>query len=239
MPPAEVDPIEPVHWGARLARTPGMRYTEVAGMPVLVRVDDADPQPLPAAWAACWASLDGRPVAEALDVDPAALDPVTARNLIEVLRRMKARGLVVDVAPDAPTPTSAFNDLSAQPGAGPIDVAVRGVVRVTPDGAVVTVPTPDRLRSASSADHFTAGERGSVIIRLDDTDGVVRATVETTPLAAIELDEPIEPLDETERCILTFAAVLDALDDRSVLTRPGCLDLLAALAELPSPTRDH
>jgi hypothetical protein len=47
--------VEPVHWGARLVRAPGVVYTEVADTPVLIRVDDAEMQPLPPAWAAVWA----------------------------------------------------------------------------------------------------------------------------------------------------------------------------------------
>jgi hypothetical protein len=146
-----VAPVEPVHWGARLVRAPGVVYTEVADTPVLIRVDDAEMQPLPPAWAAVWAELDGRSVAEALDVDPARVDPITSRNLFEVLRRLKAKRLVADVdslsPADRATATTPFPD--DQPVAGPTDIVLRGHLVHSPDAAVLTLPTHPALRPSA------------------------------------------------------------------------------------------
>lgn len=146
-----VAPVEPVHWGARLVRAPGVVYTEAAGTPVLVRVDDAEMQPLPPAWAAVWAALDGRTAADALDVDPSTVDPITSRNLIEVLRRLKAKRLVADVdslgPDDQKASTTPFPD--DQPVAGPTDVVLCGHLAHSPDAAVLTLPAHPALRPSA------------------------------------------------------------------------------------------
>jgi hypothetical protein len=50
--------VEPVHWGSHLVRAPGLAYTEVAGIPCLVRASDGVVQTLTPTWAAIWALLD-------------------------------------------------------------------------------------------------------------------------------------------------------------------------------------
>ena len=247
-----VAPVEPVHWGARLVRAPGVVYTEAAGTPVLVRVDDAEMQPLPPAWAAVWAALDGRTAADALDVDPSTVDPITSRNLIEVLRRLKAKRLVADVdslgPDDQKASTTPFPD--DQPVAGPTDVVLCGHLTRSSEAAVVTLPphptmlAGTRRATPTSTDPSTSpsdppGEvqTGPVTVQLAEADGTVVATVDGEPVAIVTAPAGASTPDGADgdalRCLLRLADLLAALDDPTCLAEPGVVDLLAALAEQP------
>lgn len=231
-------PVEPVHWGARLVRAPGVVYTEVAGTPVLVRVDDAELQPMSPAWVSCWAGLDGRPVAEALDVDPDTVDPITSRNLIEVLRRLKAKRLIADVdslsPDDRAAATSAFPD--DQPVAGPTDIVLRGHLAESPDGPILTLPAPTASLAGDEVDHGLGDTRPDLLtVHLAEVNGTLTPSIVGAKLTIVTESRPEigagGPDGDASRCIHMLANLLAALDDSSCLAAPGVVDLLAALAE--------
>ena len=182
-----------MHWGARLVRAPGVVYTEVAGTPVLVRVDDAELQPMSPAWVSCWAGLDGRPVAEALDVDPDTVDPITSRNLIEVLRRLKAKRLIADVdslsPDDRAAATSAFPD--DQPVAGPTDIVLRGHLAESPDGPILTLPAPTASLAGDEVDHGLGDTRPDLLtVHLAEVNGTLTPSIVGAKLTIVTESRP-------------------------------------------------
>lgn len=239
-PHRAIAPVEPVRWGARLVRAPGVVYTEVAGTPVLVRVDDADLQPLPQAWAACWAALDGRPVGESLEVNPETIDPITSRNMIEVLRRLKAKRLVVDIGSLGSDDRSEAltGDPTTQSTAVPTDVALHGRLEQTANGPLLTLAAPPTFSERSEPD---VGQDEVVIVHIEDADGSLNASVAGAALRVVFEVAPTGPPPESpegaERCVLALASLLAALDDPSCLADTGVVDLLAALAEQTQPTQ--
>ena len=248
-PRRPIQPVEPVHWGARLVRAPGVVYTEVAGTPVLVRSDDAELQPLPPAWAGCWAALDGRSVAEALEVDVSTIDPITSRNVIEVLRRLKAERLIVDLESlDSDDRTHALaDDPTDQPDAGPVDITVHGHLEHAAGRAMLTIaPPPGLRRSEPTDDRFD----DLLTLHLVEVDGARAPSAQGEPVdvefAAASIRRagtPPHPTSDTsaepefvERSIIALASLLAALDDPSCLAESGVVDRLAALAEQTHPT---
>lgn len=208
---------EPVHWGARLVRSAAFVYTEVGDVPVLVRPDDGRVEVLTPTWAALWAQLDGRPVREALQVDAGRVDPVDARNLIEVLRRLKAAGVVFD-APTGDRSGPEATDPWRQPTlAGAVDLVVHGsvsgtrrapVLRIGPSGA-----PPVRVRIGTSS--------AGVVVS-------VRRWLRRRPVDRVQMAGAAHgdgsPVD-------VLVGIVGSLADRAVLFRPGLVDLLAELAE--------
>lgn len=208
--------IEPVHWGSRLVRAEDLAYTEVAGTPVLVPADGAPVQVLTPAWAAVWAQLDGRPITDSLAVDPAALDPVDARNLIEVLRRLKAEGVVRDAEPDAG---------SRDPGELEAVPVRAGRVAVRLGGSVVVDPTGVTLR-------IIAGNPARVTVELSETAVGVAVTVRRRfRRRVIDRVEVADPNASRDDALGRFSSILAALDDRDPGATPGLVDLLAGVAE--------
>ena len=206
---------EPVGWGSHLARKPGIGYTELAGMPVLIDPESRDIQALTAAVAGIWAQLDGRELAVALGIDPDSLGPTERRNLIEVIRRLKARGLVVDVAPDAPLDPGA--DLLGAGTARSMDGEFRGLLEQT-DGWTLRIS-----RSAATR----------VKVRLEVVADQVRVTfrrhLRRRNVDHIVIDD--DHFIEDPRAPLALAAFVAALEDSQLLSSPGTADLLADLAE--------
>ncbi|MBS1849028.1 MAG: hypothetical protein JST73_12200 [Actinobacteria bacterium] len=212
--------VEPVHWGAHLVRSPEVSYTEVDGTPVVVRWVDREVEALTPTWAALWGRLDGRGVAEALDVDPGTLDPVTARNLLEVLRRFKADGLVDDAVDGGPT--SHTESLAA--------------------GASASKPMP----TSFTADLVVAS--GTVTLRLGPTiDGRIQATLDqidgdprirvgrrgrrrTVTDVEVTFDDPTFD-DESTAPIRRFVELVRAVDPPDTSDRARLTDLLAGIAE--------
>lgn len=209
--------VEPVHWGSRLVRTPDVVYTEVAGVPCLVRVDGVV-QALTPTWAAIWAQLDGRPVDEALDVDVSTLGPVDARNLIEVLRRLKGRGVVRDVDPADTPPPAADLSSSTVPG-GSVKLTLHGTIDHGHDRTDFTI---DPL----------AAECVEVTL-VDGAEGVgvtIRRRLRKRRVGHIAVVDSTST-DDTPVAIGCFASIIRAVDDRTKLVTPGLVDLLAGLAE--------
>lgn len=210
--------ITPVHWGAPLRRAEGFSYTEVGGTPVIVDPVDQAIQPLPPLWASIWASLDGSPVADALEVDVAAMKPVDARNLLEVLRRMKAIGVIADVDPQdrsgSGPAVSAQVDLDRA-----IDVTVRG--STTRSDRVTTL-----LIDPAGTNHVTVRVRGTASgIHLGTRSWLRRRVIDRVEVAAALRSS------FTDATVDRLAAIVEAVDDARVFTTPGVVDLLAGIAE--------
>ncbi len=208
---------EPVHWGSQLVRATSVFYTEVAETPVLIDAKVAEVQTLTPVWAGVWGALDGRPVAEVLQVDPTTMPPVDARNLIEVLRRLKARGLIVDVA--------------ALEGSGAQDLDTTepstAKLHCTFLGAVVRHGKERTL-------HLDNTEHEAISVVLYERDGTTQVVhggrfrkkwINQVSIGA----EVLHGGDVTPVGFL--GAIVRCVSDRSLLTQPGMVDLLAGLAE--------
>ncbi|HET8931005.1 MAG TPA: hypothetical protein VFN21_10140 [Acidimicrobiales bacterium] len=210
--------VEPVHWAARLVRAPGVLYTEVDGLPCLVRAADGLVRALTPTWAGIWAQLDGRPVAQALNIDPDALDPIDARNLLEVLRRLKGTEMVCDAGPaDTRQPTAALDPAMVRAAS----------VRIVLDGSI------DRDRSSVGLT-IEPGSTGRAVLTLADAAGTVRVT--TRRRLRTRTVERVSVIDPTasgadQLAAGAFASIVKAVEDRTVLLTPGLVDLLAGLAE--------
>ncbi len=212
--------LEPVHWGSRLVRSDRYRYTEVDGTPVLVAPDDGDVRVLTPTWAGIWAQLDGRVVSGSLAVEPGTLDPVDARNLLEVLRRLKADGVVVDAPRSSEPAPGAGRDPARQVDLdGRVDVTVAGIVSVADGHTVVRIdPNVSRVttvRIVSSPSGPAVSVRRRWRRRRVDRVEIAGTTAAVPPDTSVD----------------RFVAIVRALDDREVLFRPGLVDLLAELAE--------
>lgn len=211
--------IEPVHWGARLIRSTAHVYTEVGGTPLLIRADDGDVQVLTPTWAAIWARLDGRPVSESLGVDPAGMDPVDGRNLIEALRRLKAAEVVVDVDPTATSTAEAGDPFGQDTLSGHVDLVFDGSVTRQRRSTSLTVDAgadvPVGVRVTMSPQGPILWVRRRFRRRVVDRFAVVDTGRGRTPTTPVDV----------------FVTLVRALGDRSVLVRPALVDLLAELAE--------
>lgn len=208
--------IEPVHWRARLIRSSDVVYTEVGGVPVLVGIPEGTVTILTPTWAAIWARLDGRTVVEALGIDETALEPVDARNLIEVIRRLKAADLIHDFNGSV-SPTD-LSEVDRQSRLEDVTTIVcKGDASLDDETAVVTLdPEASTQITLQVAD-------GSTSTQWWLQDHARRAPVARFVVA----DAPNTPSGSPAR----FVTVIGALTDPSVLVRPGLGDLLAELAE--------
>lgn len=207
--------VEPVHWGARLVRSPDCCYTEVSGTPCIVRARHGDVQALTPTWAAIWARLDGRPVADALNVDPTSLGPTDARNLVEVLRRLKGKGVVCDADPTSPPRDRHDLETLAPDASTPVDL--RG--SASRDGARLLI---DPAASERVTVALTEGPAGTLV--------TIRRRLRRRRVTDIEVaaaDGGARPERPAER----LTVIVRAIEDRSVLLRPGLVDLLAGVAE--------
>ncbi len=213
---APLEPIEPVSFTARLVRAPGAFYTEVDATPVVVVVDKAAVQPLTPNWATAWAALDGRPVAEALGIDPTALDAVAARNIIEVLRRLKAAGLVCDAASLRSGETT--DSVAEQPAAGLLVLALHGRVEPTSDalGIVLGPSGPDTVQLSLR----------------EGADGLVASTPDGPVTSVVVAASPRNASRAAVDAVARLQGIVSAVADPGVLAEPGAIDLLAAFAEL-------
>ncbi len=217
-----VDPVEPVHWGARLERVPAMFYTEVDAVPCLVDPAAGRVLVLTPTWAAIWARLDGRAVTAALDVEPSTMMQSDARNLIEVLRRLKAMGAVRDATGPASTDrTERPDDRLAAPAATP------GPVTVTLSGSVTRRHGTSRLRivpasAATATVTLTETAAGDVVV--DHRHRWRRRRVEV-----VSVDRP--GADATgQTAVERFAATVEAVTEPTEWSA-ALIDRLAGLAE--------
>lgn len=210
------DVIEPVHWHAHLIRSSDVVYTEVDGVPVLVGIPEGTVTILTPTWAAIWARLDGRTVVDALEIDETALGPVDARTLIEVIRRLKAADLIHDIDPS--TTAARVDEVDRQSRLeDQTTIVCKGEGSVGDDTTVVTL---DPAASTQITLQVTEGPTGMQWSLRDRSRWV--------PVARFVVGEsPTAPSGATAR----FITVIGALEDPSVLVRPGLGDLLAELAE--------
>lgn len=208
--------LEPVTWRSHLMRSPLVVYTEVAGTPVLVDTESAEVQTLTPVWASIWAALDGRAIGDVLDVHELELTATELRNLLEVLRRLKARQLIVDVAKDAPVDLWTI-----------ADGTFHGRQIVTFNGTVV------RTNKRTELNVGNAGER-SVSVGLQSVGATTNVTVKkrfrTQRIAQVNVVSDFASGD-LELPESRLGVLARALRDRSVLTIPGVIDLFAGLAE--------
>ena len=116
--------VEPVSWQARLRRSPDVLYTEVAGLPVLCDPSDRVVHVLNLESVGLWVRLDGRPVADVVGEAREAWDAAGQRAVLDLLRRLKAVGLVED-APRADADADADAAYGA-PVASVTSLRVRG-----------------------------------------------------------------------------------------------------------------
>jgi hypothetical protein len=210
-----------VSFTARLVRAPGVQYTEVDGTPVVVAVEDLAVQPLSPVWAAAWATLDGRSVAEALELDPDALEPVTRRDVIEVLRRLKAARLVCDAASIGTSGVTPFGDDDLhQSTAVHAEMSFLGSTTAQSEaGGVRLVVDP--------------GGEEVVTVTLHDTSDGCSAVVEGTSVDEVVVVDPTPDAVQgpTEPSVAALTQLVAAILDAADLRPPGAVDLLAALAE--------
>lgn len=217
-----VDPVEPVHWGARLERVPAMFYTEVDAVPCLVDSAAGRVLVLTPTWAAIWARLDGRAVTSALDVDPATLAPTDARNLIEVLRRLKAMGAVRDAAGPASTDR---NERSDDRLAAP--VATPGPVTVTLAGSIARRHGTSTLRivpASVATATVTLTETAAGEVMVDHRHHWRRRRVE-----AVSVDHPGADA-AAQSAVERFATIVEAVTEPTEWSA-ALIDRLAGLAE--------
>lgn len=209
--------VEPVHFQAHLIRSANCRYTEVSGTPCIVRIDRAEALVLTPTWAAVWAMLDGRTLAEAVGVDVASLSPIDTRNLLEVVRRLKGMGVVEDVGPDRGP--QRLDDLASTDSPAPATVVFSGFARHT--------------RTRSTLEIEVGSTRRQTVVLADGTTGTsatCRRRFRRRVLEEITVTDTSESGHVPEP-IAHFATILRALEDPSVLVTPGVVDLLAGLAE--------
>lgn len=215
------DPVEPVSFTARLVRAPGVQYTEVDGTPVVVAVEDLAVQPLSPVWAAAWATLDGRSVAEALELDPDTLEPVTRRDVIEVLRRLKAARLVCDAASVGTSGGASFGDDDLHPSA-----VVHAALSFL--GSTTEPQGTDGIR-------LVVDPRGEEVVTVtlhDATDGFTAAVEEATVDEVLVVDPtPDAVRGPVDPAVAALTQLVAAIVDVADLRPPGTVDLLAALAE--------
>ena len=216
-------PIEPVHWQARLRRSPTVRYTEVGGLPVLCDVEDRSVRVLNAPTVALWARLDGRPLADAVGVADGAWSEEELRSVIEVVRRLKASGAVEDV------PGLATEDLGLDT---PLDEEVPPVPSIRVRAGWVPDGSGDVASGVLSLERRGDVEEVLVIPETRGPDGEVRPTrAGDRVVTAVVAPRAPEVSDDVTSEVAAFAAWARVVVDAAELGRPGVVDALAGLAE--------
>ena len=242
--------LRPVGPGSRIVSRPGVRYSEVAGVPVLWEPSAMVLHELTPAGAALWARLDGRTLDEVLSTDGVAhegLDEGLAagvpavdgaraerrRETIEAVRRLRALRLVEDRRPDEPV-TAVGAGVAAEVAALPARVAVRARVEVADAGASLVLGGDESGRAVVEID---VADRRVVALtppggrRVDaavDLVGIVAATGSETARGA-----RAGPVGTTEALM---RAATEAAGDEGELP-VLVLDVMAALAEDLGPGR--
>lgn len=222
--PVSAQPIEPVHWGAKLRRSPDTIYTEVAGEAVLCRTMARSLHVANEVVVGLLLLLDGKTLAEATEPVSAEWSDADRRRVIEVLRRLKAVGLIEDASADAdPADLPDLDEVAA----APTQLVVRATVHQVDSSTVL------ELHSGSDdgdAVELTL-EPGAAISLGANGDVIDRIIVMPEPDVAV-LNDPLRPLD-------ALSVWVDSLVEPD-LAEPGVLDGLAGLAEShdvhPSPT---
>jgi hypothetical protein len=213
-----------------------VRYSEIGGSPVLWEPVTRVLHELTPAGAGLWASFDGRTLAEIVAGAAGSMAPDDRirfeREAVEVVRRLRAVGLVEDLGDGSPprddgstgVPPSVVRLLgrpaavpTTDPDPGPPPIAVADAEA---DGVTVA------LASAVDAE----GERVSAFVEVD----VTTATL----VAVIDPETGTRPDGRTVRAL---QIVLDAcVDGRGEPTAPGPVVVLAALmAAVPADPEPH
>jgi len=247
-PPPLLAPLHPT----RSVVTPadGARYTEVDGVAVLCLVDDRSVHVLTADGAALWGQLDGRRSLGEIRAGLGVVDPTSrADATVELVRRLRAVGLVRDVDPSGPPVHLGRGEQPGRPSRPPT-VHLLGAVASTapvdraPAAGPATIlrlgraPRPDVGAPPALADAETEAETETetktvAVSFVDD-----RPQVDGRPVAGLEV-RPRPP--DGSGSTGPGGDALDALDalvqatTDDDLRRDGTLDLLAALAELVRP----
>lgn len=232
---------EPVGPRAVLERVPTVCYTEVGDAAVVVHADDRLVYHLDPTAVALWAGLDGRPLAEVLA--DAGIAPSDDRwwSMVEILRRLKANGLVRDRRPveegDEIPPVTEIPS-----GVGrPVPVTVTASARLVPcdddDGDDDAVELTLRVPGAADAP-------AEVVVELaaehsGDGEGATRSlTAEGTPVRRVWFDpgaHGVELLgrDPADDPLVALSCWVKAVADLAALGDPDVIDTLAAIAEIP------
>lgn len=212
-------PLEPVHAQARLRRSPDVRYTEIRGAPVLCNTDDRSVHAFGAATVLLWAGFDGRPLTEVAGVAPAS---PKWRDLVEVVRRFKASGLIEDVPAGE---VEALPDLAAPV---PIVTSLR-IWGAWADDPTASSGAAGVLELHSSGDEATAVEVATGHSRPGEE--VRPFTVDGRALAGVTLPPSLRVSVGAGPEVVAFAAWVRAVADVDELRRPGVVDAVAGLAE--------
>jgi hypothetical protein len=215
---------EPVHWASRLRVVEGAPYTEVAGCALAVVPSTANVVLLAAETGTLVSRLDGRPLCAVLAEELAGWGDDERRPVIEVLRRLKAVGLLEDAPPGAaPRPVPWLASARAT------EVTVAAASAATAPRPSPGEPLPPgriALLAVACDDGPDLHDAGTKLVTLR-ADGAEAAAAEC-------LVVPVEPGRRTDggpSPLQIFAALVTATAPRAQLTEPGVLDLLAELAE--------
>jgi hypothetical protein len=182
---------EPLHPGSRLVRRVGVRCSELSGRPILWGPMIGTVCALSPGAVRLWLGFDGRTLAEILDEarrEDAASDD---RAVLEVIRSMRALGLVEDVHDDSdcapyrdPADGSAFVTIHAMA----IELDGSLVLRV-PDPRIDGSKSEIRIDSSSCHESVTGAILRAVMIDDDDIDHAHR-------LLPIELLDRVLPTSD-------------------------------------------
>jgi len=175
--------VAPVTTRSVLRPCQGVRYTELAGVPVLYAPIDGRVHQVSPGVARVWAELDGRPLADLGDPPP-----------VELARRLRVLGLVEDDrGPGDPRAEAPEVD-----GDDPTVVRLPGRLVERADGTAVELFEPEDLADAldvveidRSTGRVRPGDQPLVAIVVVDTGALARPAYE--PGARVDL-EPFEAL---------------------------------------------
>lgn len=214
--PASAKPIEPVHWGAKLRRSPDTIYTEVGGEAVLCRTVARSLHIANEVVVGLWLLLDGRPLSEATESVAAEWSDADRRRVIEVLRRLKAVGLIEDAPAGADPADLPELDVMA---AAPARLSVRATVHEVDSSTVLELHSGN---DESDVVELTCGPDATLTLHAGGSGPIDRITVLPEPGTTVA-DDPLRVVD-------ALSVWVDSLVEPD-LAEPGVLDELAELAE--------
>jgi hypothetical protein len=217
--------LEPVTLGSRVVPCPGVRYSEVAGIPVLWEPVGRVLHELTPAGAALWAALDGRSVGEVVVAAVGPADPARGaleRDTVDVVRRLRALGLAEDRGDAAAPPADA--------AAGVLFVSVTLAGRVVRDGAGAVVVVGGDPGGCSAVELDVAHRR---LVAVAPPGGrPVAAAVDLVGLGVLD-DDPVLADGAAPGAVGPVEALAAVMAATPVDPDPpaGLLDAMAALVE--------
>lgn|GEM_PF-2978942 len=216
--------LEPVGLGSRVGPCPGVRYSEIDGSPVLWEPATRVLHELTPAGAGLWASFDGRTLAEIVDDATGSMMAGERarfeREAVEVVRRLRAVGLVEDL-----------EDASAAPDLGPTGVPP-SVLRLA--GRVATGPWTEGVAVVLAPAVGADGEPASTFVEIDVTATMV-----------VAVSDPRAGTGAEPRGVVALHTVLDdrgerpGADDRAPAPLSALALLAALMAALPPVPEPH